>query len=107
MSQHFYNTQFQEKDIQVMLGWDRPLQRFFLVITYQNEQDYDEDDDFGEVVYSNLNDKNLPDGDPKYQSLDYFKSVLSYFEILLPNEMLLNVYKDKLNNEGNKEVFYN
>lgn len=106
MSQHFCDSEYQGKPVEVLIGWDKPLQQFFMVIEYKNDEDIPEDDLEG-YVYSNLTDEELLKKPLAEMSLDYFKSKLEELNIQIPSTMFPEVEKDKVNNEGNKEVHHN
>lgn len=58
-----------------------------------------------EMLYSNLDDENLPwDG---CKDLAYFEDKLREMNIDVPAEMFENVRQDCMNNTGNREVSYN
>ncbi|HCT7642195.1 TPA: hypothetical protein OT834_003001 [Morganella morganii] len=100
MSQHHFNTIHKGFPITVILGWDRPMQQFFLVIKKPAElvgdPKYCFDD---EVMYSNLYDAN-----PFSHSLEYYGEVLRYFQIAVPANMFAQVLRDSLGNSGNRVV---
>ena len=50
MSQHFYTSHYQGRTVTVLMGWDRPLQGYFMVVTFNRDDD---------PVYSNLDDPDL------------------------------------------------
>lgn len=109
-------------DVEVMLGWDKPLQRPFMVIeeamdpmseeelndllnTDTSEDDPAVDDELGEdedenegLIYSNLDD------DYPNKNLAYFKEKLEEFGIVVPESMFIETQKDIDNNEGNREL---
>lgn len=100
MSQHFLKF-FHERsgcDVRIQLGWDRPLQGFYLV-ALKEDQDSLPDDDDG-VVYSNLNDV----GHPK--DLSIFKRVSNQLGFPIPDVMWRAAYLDSQHNAVNKQVFY-
>ena len=94
MSRHYYKTQYQEKPIIVMMGYDRPFNGFFMVI----EQAHQEDDEY---IFSNLFDNN-----PYPNSLNSYKEVLSELGIFIPDEMFLEVEADAEAKMGNKDVYH-
>lgn len=106
MSQHYFNTTHEGQPVQVLLGWDRPLGNFFLVIeklsegqTAEEESD-DEDEDDG-YLYSNLNDENSFGHD-----LDYYKAKLKELGITVPETMFEQILTDQACNVGNRHVLY-
>lgn len=100
MSQHYFETVYKGFPITVILGWDRPMQHFFMVIKKPAEligdPKYFHDD---EVLYSNLYDANAYGHD-----LEYFGEVLRYFQIVAPASMFVQVLRDFLRNAGNRFV---
>ncbi|PCD85645.1 hypothetical protein [Vibrio mediterranei] len=83
MSQHT----FEYGQYSILCGWDRPLQGYFLVI---------EDKDQNASIDSNLDE---PTPHPKI--FDPFETVLRRFGIILPDNILIALYMDKVKNIGN------
>jgi hypothetical protein len=86
------------RPIQVLMGWDRPLRGFFLVVERldalsENESQY---------LYSNLDDMTLDCALPK--ELNHFLIRLASLRIVLPQNMLQAVLADQRENAGNKVV---
>ena len=78
MSQHYFTLIHEEVETTVLLGWDRPLGGYFMVIEKANDQET--------PFWSNLDYTNShPD------SLDPFLAVLDVFGIHLPCQMILEV----------------
>lgn len=98
MSQHRFST----SQYDVLCGWDRPLQCFFLVIDHHfdlDDDDLDEYDFDDEFVYSNLLDQNINE---PLDTFDYFASILiDRFEIEIPHGLIDALDEDKSNNAGN------
>lgn len=93
MSQHRYETLLPGgTQASVLMGWDRPLQRFFLVVDPASGDEY---------LYSNLDD---PDADG--QPLAYFVERLSALGVQVPTRMLQEIELDRRNNVGNRQVEY-
>ena len=69
MSRHYFDTFHKGFSVTVLLGWDRPMNYFFLVIEKPTELIDDtmkvESDDF---LYSNLHES-----DPFNHDLDYYR----------------------------------
>ena len=100
MSQHYFETHHKGFPITIMLGWDRPMQHFFLVIKKPTELIGDPNYVYdGEVLYSNLYDTNAFGHD-----LEYFGEVLRHFQIVVPASMFVQVLRDSLRNIGNRVV---
>ncbi len=89
MSQHRFNTEYQQRPISVLAGWDRPLQGCFMVIEYL-------DSAAGEMLYSNLDDV-----DSHPATFDQFLGVLAANGIRLPVDMLNAIQTDIEVDRGN------
>jgi hypothetical protein len=96
MSQHKFKTSVNDIPFLVLIGWDRPMQGFFLVVYERDEK----------MVYSNLLDPELVDTGGYCHYLTYFEEVIEDLGICLPVEITEAVQTDAFNNMGNKTVFY-
>ena len=100
MSRHYFDTFHKGFPVTVLLGWDRPMNYFFLVIEKPTELIDDtmkvESDDF---LYSNLHED-----DPFAHDLDYYREVLRHFQILVPESLFIEVQHDAERNVGNRVV---
>lgn len=100
MSRHYFDTSHKGFPITVVLGWDRPMNYFFLTIKKPPElidsTMMAEDEDF---LYSNLHES-----DPFDHDLDYYRGVLRHFHILVPESMFIEVQRDCERNTGNRIV---
>lgn len=90
MTQHVFRTTQQDRPIQVLAGWDRPLQGFFLTIEYR---DSNED----EFLFNNLE---LECSHRK--SFSTFESALSERGISLPPRMIETIREDRDLNRGDE-----
>ena len=117
MSQHTVTVKYNEKNVEVLMGWDAPLQRYFMVIEEPfDDTPFDEnadvefdDEDFDGIdqpIYSNLNDEKLVENPSLSKSITYFANKLKEFNIIVPQEMIEAVVEDGINNVGNKDVTY-
>ncbi len=99
MSQHIIHHQYQGETIIITLGWDRPLQGFFMVICAlkRSGQGY---------LYSNLDDPNLISCNGLPSSLDYFLKKLAALGLTIPPSMIESVQLDGILNMGNRVVYY-
>lgn len=97
MSQHYYVTTHKSRPVKITLGWDRPLQGYFMVIA--NLDAGPEEDDF---LYSNLDDLELPKAQP--DSIDPFIDRLEQFGIELPYSMISIAHLDGTFNTGNRSI---
>lgn len=93
MSQHFCDSQFQGQPVVVILGWDRPLACFFMVVEKEGEEDEG-------IVYSNLNEK-----DAFKKPLGYFKKKLDDLGIKVPHSMFRQAELDR-DNGWNRRCFH-
>lgn len=102
MSRHHFITTHKGFPITVILGWDRPMGYFFLMIEKPPELIDNtmqvEDEDF---LYSNLHED-----DPFGHDLEYYGQVLRHFQIDVPQSMFVQVMRDAINNTGNRVVTY-
>ncbi|MBM5458535.1 hypothetical protein H8F21_13280 [Pseudomonas sp. P66] len=100
MSQHYLKF-FHERsgcDVRVQLGWDRPLQGFYMVALKENQDALPDGDDG--VVYSNLYDVGHT------ADLTHYKEVSKQLDFPIPDVMWRAAYLDFQHNAVNKQVFY-
>jgi hypothetical protein len=102
MSRHYFATVHKGVPVTVILGWDRPMDYFFLMIQKSAELIEDtmqvEDDEF---LYSNLHET-----DPFGHDLAYYREVLRHFQIVVPESMFIQVERDREMNTGNRVTEY-
>ena len=94
MSRHYFKTKYSGKPVEVLMGYDRPLQGFFMVIDYLEEPE--EDDGY---IFSNL-----WQDDPHPKTLQPYLEKLEELKISVPPEMIIEIEKDGRENMGNKNV---
>jgi hypothetical protein len=94
MSQHIFSTLHETLPVTVMLGWDRPIGHFFMVI---ERVDVDSDD----FVYSNLDEV-----EPFDKELSFYKAKLKDLGIQVPQCMFPQLEMDKKRGIGNRTVTY-
>ena len=100
MSQHILNTQQADKDIAVMMGWDRPLQGYFMnVVESRTNND--------KYMYSSSDDPALTACGGFPETVEHFLNQLTQMNISIPEAMLDGVELDGVFNSGNRVVFYN
>ncbi len=92
MSQHVFLCPNDSGFYAVLMGWDRPLQQYFLVVYRASMDD--------EPIYSNLYD------DTSRPTLKYYLTKLEELNIELPYPMVEELIQDAANNAGNKEVLH-
>ncbi|SED29021.1 hypothetical protein SAMN05216178_6637 [Pseudomonas saponiphila] len=83
------------RKVSVMVGYDRPLSYFFMII--EDEESPDDD-----LVYSNLEDPKA--GFPK--TLDRYREVLAGMGMTIPETVWAAVLEDQKNNAGNLVAWY-
>jgi hypothetical protein len=91
MSQH----RFRHDGKNVLTGWDRPLQYFFLVVSKDEE-----DDDY---IYSNLSDRSLRNG---AMTAEQVINKLDELDIVYPVHLMDFLLDDKRRNAGNEVQDY-
>ena len=96
MSQHTFKTTRDGEPICVLMGWDRPLAYFFLVVERLAMTD-----DENAYLYLYLDDPGAIDC-----SLDYYRSKLVELGIVVPEAMFAEVERDGALNVGNRVVEY-
>jgi len=121
MSQHRFETQTSTgRQVEVTIGYDRPLNGFFLVVSaaaldtaamadvyYADDDDDDDDDDDGDVfIYSNLDDVALIDLGGLTLDLQYFKSKLALLGITLAPNIEHELQEDRRHRVGNRFCLY-
>ena len=97
MSRHCFDTMHEGSPITVVLAWDRPMHYFFLTI--ENRSELVEDSMQFDFLYSNWYES-----DPFGHGLDYYREVLRRFQIVVPESMFTEVFKDFERNIGNRVV---
>lgn len=88
MSQHRIKTEIADKEAVVLIGFDRPLQHYYMTVQLE-----------GEPIWSNLSLVlgGLSDVDP-------YIFVLQGFGIVLPDEMIDELMCDRLESPGTNKV---
>lgn len=96
MSQHYFQTEHAGDRITVLLGWDRPLRHFFMVVERTDPKPGQDD-----YLYVNLDGPNAFELD-----LDYFKTKLDELGIVVPVSMFEQVQLDERLQLGNRVVMH-
>jgi hypothetical protein len=96
MSQHKFLTACQGKAVNVLLGWDRPMQCVFMVIFEPIYRD-----PAVKIIYSYLKDDKS-----QGQRIDYYAGKLKELGIVVPQQMLFEVIEDCANDVGNRYCEY-
>lgn len=117
MSQHSCISEFttltgKKVDVDVLMGWDRPLQRHFLVVEILDPDLEVFTEEIPEslrgssnlegegILYSNLIDSKAA------ADLDYYVDKLKELKIAVPDSMIEGCRVDKENNDGDREEFH-
>jgi hypothetical protein len=101
MSQHFFTTTHEGRPVELLMGWDRPLQGFFMLVSRG-----DAGDDEVEYLYCNLDDHALVRCGGLPAAMDHFVVQLRALGIEVPPAMLAEVERDAEVNAGNRFVVY-
>jgi hypothetical protein len=96
MSRHHFQTTHAGKPVEVLMGFDRPCDGFFMMIDYLDEP---EDEDEDRSIYSNMWEKN-----PHPPSLTPYLEKLAELDISIPAEMIQEIEIDGAFKIGNKSV---
>lgn len=99
MSQHIYKTTYQNRPLQVLMGWDKPLSGYFLVLAYEDSKEF-------ENLYSNLEDPKLMQYGGLPPTIEPFLEKLLELGIEVPEAILDEVEMDGIFNMGNRVVVY-
>lgn len=90
MSRHVFETVHEGQYFSITMGWDVPIQGYFMVIETRDDGD--------QPFYSNLNDIGFT------QDLSYYLNVLKHFGLTVPTPMLDELVEDAKNNIQDKLV---
>jgi hypothetical protein len=97
MSQHIFSTEYKGRSVSILMGWDRPLQGYFMVIEETDREGY---------LYTNLDDPAVSSNYGLPKSLDHFMRKLEEFALSIPERMAQEIKADALSNVGNRYVTY-
>mgnify|MGYP001599630229 CR=1 FL=1 len=101
MSQHICHTTHQGRPVTVMLGWDRPLQEFFLTVELVGASAEGAKSEEDLIIYSTMYDHS-----GKWAYLDYLKEKLASLEIDVPKTMFTEVQTDQRIGGGNRVAIH-
>ena len=116
MSQHIFKTTYEGYPVTVMMGWDRPLQDYFLTITMEPTMESSSVNEMcgcGHKCWDNTGldqpqivyDSGIDDAS-KGEGLDYYKTTLLELGIEVPSVMFKHVHHDLGFNVGNRICKY-
>lgn len=97
MSQHVYPSAYKGQPVNIVVGWDRPLQGYFLNV------ELTEVDGF---VYTSCSDPQLIYSRGFAESLTPFNEKLDELGLSLPLAVIEQVELDAAANAGNRYVIY-
>ena len=96
MSCHYLDLVIDGNPVKLQIGWDRPLQGYYMVVSRVSEVSGGEDDGY---LYSNLaNDDSHP------RVLDPYLDWLRDKGVILPERLIEELVEDGDSNAGNKSV---
>jgi len=95
MTRRYFDGDYADRPIRVTLGYDRPLDEFFLQIIYRPKDEDEELEDYPYVYVS------LDDPDALTDDLEYFRAKLRELHIVVPESMFLAVNEDAADGVGN------
>lgn len=99
MSQHIYVTTHKDRKVKILIGWDRPLKGYFMVLAYEDSKEF-------ENLYSNLEDPRLKQFMGLPPTIEPFLEKLQELGIEIPEAILDEVEMDGIFNVGNRVVIY-
>lgn len=97
MSQHVCNSTYQNRPVSVMLGWDRPLQEFFLTVEWADTDP--EAEDTSSIFYASMYDNKRS---IDRSSLDPIVAKLRDLGIDVPQSMFSEAETDRRLLTGNR-----
>lgn len=97
MSQHTFRTIRNGEPVEVLLGWDRPLSRYFMVVETEAQAASDKD----AYLYDNMSDPASLRGET---GLDHYRAKLTELGIEVPESLFIEVQIDANLNTGNRVV---
>jgi len=95
MSRHFFDCEHDGRSVRVRLGYDRPLDEYFLHIEFIDSGA----DDEHTVLYASINDPRVDT-----QNLSYFAGVLAKYGIQVPSSLFQEAAVDSFFHVGNRYV---
>jgi len=102
MSKHIFEQTVDDQTMQVQIGWDRPMQNYYGVISpWVEDADMEEGGYFDDCdpLFSNL-------FSPKKLSLDEIAEEVTKRGLIIPDGLLNNVINDQWHNTANKITIY-
>lgn len=99
MTAHYTRVNTSNGTATVQLGWDAPLQGFYMVV-WQEKSSSDA------YLYSNLADPKLASSMGMASSPDYFKPVLASIGLTIPDVMFAQADRDARTGVRVREVWY-
>lgn len=104
MSQHCFESQTSTgRPVEVLIGYDRPLNGFFLIVSDTSTAEASDEDVF---IYSNLSDVELIDLGGLTLDLEHFKRKLSLLGVALPSPIEAGLQEDRRLRVGNRFRLY-
>jgi hypothetical protein len=97
MSKHFFHAKVEGQKFEFQMGWDTPMQWYYLVITPVDEKNNPTDD----PEYSNLMEET-----PETLGLDYYVGVVRKMGVTVPPDLVKNIEEDRANRRMNHVCVY-
>ena len=90
---HTQKAIYNKRPVVVAMGWDEPLQGYFMTVEPVDEDNPDADEETG-MIYSNLDDKEVPGRNGMAPDIEHFKKRLLQMQIEVPPEFFGKVLAD-------------
>jgi hypothetical protein len=81
---------YNARPVRITMGWDNPLQGWFMTIEPVNEDNPDADEESG-MIYSNLDDREIS-APGLSADLEHYKKRLREMKIIIPDSYFATVY---------------
>lgn len=90
---HILHSIYNNRPVTVAMGFDVPLQGYFMTVEPEEENNPDANEESG-MIYSNLDDPELKSSMGMAPNLQYFKNKLREMKIVLPKLFFDSVLTD-------------
>ena len=90
---HTHTTVYNDRTVIVAMGFDIPLQGYFMTVEPKNVNNPDADEDTG-MIYSNLDDPELKKTRGYTKDIEGFKKLLRDMKIIVPASFFATVLAD-------------
>lgn len=90
---HTFNTTYNNRPVIVAMGWDIPMQGYFMTVEPVEENNPDADEESG-MIYSNLDDAELKNSHGMSNDIKHYKKQLLEMNIVVAPEFFVKVLSD-------------